>query len=97
VELEPLTGRRHQLRRHMKHIAHPIIGDATHGKGRHNRLFQDLFGCHRLLLAATEMHLKHPASGEPLTLRAPLAEDFAQVLRALGWAQYITDTTTSPA
>jgi len=47
VELAPLTGRRHQLRRHMKHIAHPIIGDATHGKGRHNRLFQELFGYQR--------------------------------------------------
>jgi tRNA pseudouridine65 synthase len=97
LELEPLTGRRHQLRRHMKHIAHPIIGDATHGKGRHNRLFQELFGCHRLLLAATEMRLRHPVSNEPLSLQAPLAEDFAQVLRALGWAQYITNTTTSPA
>jgi len=97
VELEPLTGRRHQLRRHMKHIAHPIVGDSSHGKGRHNRLFQELFGCHRLLLAATEMRLIHPVSGEPLSLLAPLAEDFAQVLRALGWAQYITDTKTSPA
>jgi tRNA pseudouridine65 synthase len=37
LELEPVTGRRHQLRRHLKHIAHPIIGDATHGKGKHNR------------------------------------------------------------
>ncbi|UGA40821.1 pseudouridine synthase [Chromobacterium haemolyticum] len=35
LELTPHTGRRHQLRRHLKHIAHPIIGDATHGKGRH--------------------------------------------------------------
>jgi tRNA pseudouridine65 synthase len=54
VELEPLTGRRHQLRRHMKHLAHPIIGDATHGKARHNRLFQELFGCRRLLLPIAE-------------------------------------------
>lgn len=85
VELNPLTGRRHQLRRHMKHIAHPIIGDATHGKGRHNRLFQELFDCRRLLLAALEMRLRHPVSGEPLILRAPLAGDFADVLRRLGW------------
>jgi tRNA pseudouridine65 synthase len=85
LELDPLTGRRHQLRRHMKHIAHPIIGDATHGKGKHNRLFQELFGCRRLLLAALEMRLRHPVSGEPLTLRAPLAGDFADVLRRLGW------------
>jgi tRNA pseudouridine65 synthase len=97
VELEPLTGRRHQLRRHMKHIAHPILGDATHGKGRHNRLFQELFGCHRLLLAAITMRLTHPVSGEPLLLQAPLAGDFAQVLRQLGWARYISENSMIPA
>ncbi len=85
VALRPLTGRRHQLRRHMKHIAHPIIGDATHGKGAHNRLFLDLFGCQRLLLAAVALGLTHPVSGEPLSLRAPPAADFAHVLRRLGW------------
>ena len=85
LELKPLTGRRHQLRRHLKHLAHPIIGDATYGKGRHNRLFQELFGCHRLLLACLEMRLTHPASGLPLALRAPLAADFADILGKLGW------------
>ena len=40
LELEPLTGRTHQIRRHLKHISRPVIGDATYGKGRHNRLFQ---------------------------------------------------------
>ena len=86
VELEPLTGRWHQLRRHMKHIAHPIVGDATHGKGRHNRLFQQLFGHPRLLLAATEMQFTHPASGQALRLRTGLAEDFAEVIGQLGWS-----------
>ena len=85
LELKPETGRRHQLRRHLKHIAHPIIGDATYGKGRHNRLFQEQFGCHRLLLACREMRLNHPVSGEPLTLNAPLAPDFAALLEQLGW------------
>ncbi len=85
LELKPETGRRHQLRRHLKHLAHPIIGDATYGKGRHNRLFQDLFGCHRLLLACLEMRLTHPVSKEALTLTAPLAEDFESVLVKLGW------------
>ena len=87
VELEPLTGRWHQLRRHMKHIAHPIIGDATHGKGRHNRLFQTLFGHPRLLLAATGMRLAHPVSGQALHLQAGLAEDFAEVIGRLGWGE----------
>jgi tRNA pseudouridine65 synthase len=85
VELSPLTGRRHQLRRHLKHLAHPIIGDATYGKGAHNRLFQQLFGCHRLLLACLEMRLTHPVSGLPLELRAPLAGDFCDVIDKLGW------------
>jgi tRNA pseudouridine65 synthase len=85
--LKPLSGRWHQLRRHLKHIAHPIIGDATHGKGRHNRLFQELFGCRRLLLAAMEMRLEHPVSGVPLMLSAPLDEDFLQVLEKLGWGE----------
>lgn len=86
LELKPETGRRHQLRRHLKHLAHPIIGDATYGKGRHNRLFQELFGCRRMLLACTAMRLTHPLSGLPLQLAAPPAEDFATVLAQLGWA-----------
>ena len=86
LELEPLTGRRHQLRRHLKHIAHPVIGDATYGKGRHNRLFQALFGCQRLLLACVELRLRHPVSGEALTITAPLAAEFAEVVRQMGWA-----------
>lgn len=86
LELEPLTGRRHQLRRHLKHIAHPIIGDATYGKGRHNRLFQTLFESHRLLLANIELQVTHPVSGVPLMLTAPLAADFAAVLERLGWS-----------
>lgn len=85
VELTPHTGRRHQLRRHLKHIAHPIIGDATFGKGRHNRLFQQLFGCHRMLLACVRMQLRHPIDGRPLDLCAPPDGEFAQVLAALGW------------
>jgi tRNA pseudouridine65 synthase len=87
VELQPLSGRWHQLRRHMKHISHPIIGDATHGKGRHNRLFQTLFGHPRLLLAATGMRLVHPLSGEALHLQAGLAEDFSEVIGRLGWSE----------
>jgi tRNA pseudouridine65 synthase len=85
LELEPVTGRRHQLRRHLKHASHPIVGDATYGKARHNRLFEVLFDCRRLLLACVEVRLPHPVTGEPLTITAPLAEDFAAVVGQLGW------------
>ena len=86
VELNPETGRRHQLRRHLKHLAHPIIGDSTYGKGRHNRLFQEVFSCQRMLLACTRLVLRHPTSGTPLRIDAPPSEDFARVLAALGWS-----------
>lgn len=85
LELEPLTGRRHQLRRHLKHLSHPIIGDATYGKGRHNRLFQELFDCRRLLLAAVALAFRHPVDGREVQLTAPPAADFATVLDGLGW------------
>ena len=86
VELMPETGRRHQIRRHLKHLSHPIIGDATFGKGRHNRLFAELFGVSRLLLACTRMQLAHPHSGRMLDLAAPPAADFMRVADALGWS-----------
>ncbi|MFP5504421.1 MAG: pseudouridine synthase [Candidatus Sericytochromatia bacterium] len=70
VELEPLTGRRHQLRRHMKHLAHPIIGDATHGKGQLNRDLAALLGLQRLWLHACGMEFSHPVSGETVTIAA---------------------------
>jgi tRNA pseudouridine65 synthase len=85
VELHPLTGRRHQLRRHMKYIAHPIIGDATHGKGIHNRYFQTRFGCDRLLLACTELGFAHPDDGRAMVLRKLVGDQFASVLGQLGW------------
>ena len=89
LELRPETGRRHQIRRHLKHIAHPVVGDATYGKGRHNRLFGELFASRRLLLACLQLELVHPVSGDPLLLTAPLAADFARVAVALGWEQVL--------
>jgi len=80
VELYPKTGRKHQLRRHMKHINHPIIGDANHGRGRHNRYFAERFGEGRLMLAATRLSLSHPVSGEELTLVSEPEESFLRVL-----------------
>jgi tRNA pseudouridine65 synthase len=85
VSLQPLTGRRHQLRRHMKHLGYPVIGDAKHGKGVHNRFFQTRYDCHRLLLACVGLELVHPVSGLPLRLAAALDEPFWRVIQAFGW------------
>ena len=85
VSCQPVTGRKHQIRRHMKHINHPIIGDAKHGKGNHNRFFQAHFNAHRLLLAATDIRLPHPFTEHPLHISAPLDETFMQLLERFDW------------
>jgi tRNA pseudouridine65 synthase len=71
LEAEPLQGRRHQIRRHLKHLAHPILGDATHGKGPLNRAVAAHLGLQRLWLHAQTLRLRHPLLGSELTLQAP--------------------------
>jgi tRNA pseudouridine65 synthase len=85
LELQPDTGRRHQLRRHLAHISHPIIGDSTYGKGRHNRLFAESFGVNRLLLACVKLRFTHPVTGEPLVIDADPGPGFATLLDQLDW------------
>jgi len=89
VKLMPKTGRKHQLRRHMKHIFHPIIGDTSHGDGHHNRFFRDTLDCRRLLLAATQLSFMHPLNGQRINIEAPLDESFTIVLERLGWEDKI--------
>ena len=84
VRLHPRTGRRHQLRRHLAHLSHPVVGDSTYGKGAHNRLFERLYGVRRLMLACVALELPHPVTRQPLRIDAPLARDFASVLLELG-------------
>lgn len=85
LELQPVTGRKHQLRRHLKHIAHPIIGDATYGKGRHNRYFADEFDCRRLLLACTHLAFRHPVTQQAIAIDAPPGGEFAALLGRFCW------------
>lgn len=85
AQVHPLTGRMHQIRRHLRHIAHPVIGDTLYGDGRHNRFFREALGVPRLLLAATAMEFAHPWTGAVVPLAAPLDEAFAEALGHLGW------------
>ncbi len=85
MELHPETGRRHQLRRHLAHVSHPIVGDSTYGKGRHNRLFADLYGIRRLMLACTGLEFRHPASGELMGIRATPGDEFESLAARFGW------------
>lgn len=85
VEIQLKTGRRHQIRRHFKHIHHPLIGCPKYGKSVHNRFFAELYGCNRLLLHALHLELEHPVSGEHLALRAPLRGQFLSLIQEFGW------------
>lgn len=85
LELRPWTGRRHQLRRHLKHIAHPIIGDVRYGKGSHNRYFREHLAAPRMLLACVGMTLRHPLTQQTLQLRQPVADSFAALLQHWQW------------
>lgn len=89
VEARPRTGRKHQIRRHGKHLSHPVIGDTTWGDGRHNRLFREQFDCSRLLLHAVELELIHPASGGRLLITAPLDGEFAAIIDRLDWRERV--------
>lgn len=85
VRLHPKTGRKHQLRRHMKHILHPIVGDTKHGRGEHNKLFRERFSSDRLLLHADRMTFLHPLSQKKVVIHAPIDEVFQRLFKTFHW------------
>jgi len=91
LAVTPRSGRYHQIRRHFHHIRHPLIGDTTHGEGRHNRLFRERFGVHRLLLHAVSLGFPHPASGRWITVAAPPDAQWQALMQALGWPMQTGD------
>jgi tRNA pseudouridine65 synthase len=83
IEALPEHGRRHQIRRHLKAISHPIIGDATYGKGPLNRALAEYFGGGRLFLHSASIRFAHPATGDSMLIEAPLSGLFANVAEKL--------------
>lgn len=81
VALQPLTGRFHQLRKHMAHLRHPIIGDRPHGCNKQNKLWKEQFGMTHMLLHARE--LAFDWEDAPVRIEAPLSATFAAVLGRL--------------
>jgi len=84
LRCRPLTGRFRQIRRHLHHLSHHLIGDTSHGDGRRNRQFR-MVGVHRMLLHAERLRFPHPVSGETVDVRAPLDASFARALDLFGW------------
>lgn len=79
LRARPETGRFRQIRRHLKHLSHHLIGDTSHGDGRHNRIFR-MRGIHRMLLHASRLEFVHPQDGRRVVVEAPVDAQFARVL-----------------
>jgi len=76
VEVNPKSGKYHQIRRHFAHIRHPIIGDKKHGDCKHNKYLNERFGLNRMLLHATEVVFVHPVSNETCMIKVPISPFF---------------------
>lgn len=87
LRCQPQTGRFRQIRRHLKHVFHHLIGDTSHGDGRHNRTFR-MHGVHRMLLHAERLAFPHPQDGRRIEVRAPLDAEFCKAFQLLGWGEF---------
>ena len=85
VEVKPQTGRKHQIRRHMKHISHHILGDTKYGRGEHNKMIRKEFGCYRLLLHASSLSIMHPYLKKEIVIKAGFDEVFKGLFEKFGW------------
>ncbi|KAA0993865.1 pseudouridylate synthase [Dyadobacter sp. UC 10] len=79
VELKPTTGRMHQLRKHMAHIMHPIIGDRPHGCNKQNRFFKEKFGMETMLLHAMDIQFNHPVVNSVMEIRGEVSPEFGRM------------------
>ena len=84
VLCRPRTGRQHQIRRHMKHLGHPLVGDTNYGKGDINRWFRAEYALSRLALHAAELSFPDPRTDAIVALEAALPADFSGALEKLG-------------
>ena len=80
----PETGRLHQIRRHLRHIDHPLVGDVRHGSGPINRHYRASYDLHRLALHAFRLGFRHPRTGDRIVVDAPMPDDLGAALETLG-------------
>lgn len=85
VEAVPATGRMHQLRKHLSHIFHPIIGDRTHGCNKQNKLFSERWEMNTMLLHASQLTFEHPVTAAEIKIEAGLQPEFKRVMDIMGW------------
>ncbi len=87
LKMKPITGRKHQLRRHLAHFRHPILGDSTHGDGKQNKFIRDFLCTKRLWLIAKKLEFIHPISNEKLSIETELEPEWLEAFNKLGWSE----------
>lgn len=90
VEAEPLTGRRQQIRKHFKHISHHLIGDTTHGNGKHNRFFREHYQIERLMLSSWELGFTHPFTVQKMHFKAAAEPEWQQIAKRFDWHKHLS-------
>lgn len=88
VELIPKTGRKHQLRRHMKHLSHHILGDTKYGRGEHNKMVREHYNCHRLMLHSNVLEFTHPYTKEKIALEAKVDKTWMNFLKLFEYTKF---------
>jgi tRNA pseudouridine65 synthase len=83
LQVQPLTGRKHQIRKHLAHIHHPIIADRPHGCNKQNKLFKEKFGLMTMMLHASQLEFQHPKTDQSTTIKAELHSEFRRMLKEL--------------
>ncbi|MFT6919481.1 MAG: tRNA pseudouridine65 synthase [Cognaticolwellia sp.] len=85
IKCQPHTGRRHQIRRHLAHLRHPIIGDINYGDNKQNPFFGEHFGFKRLMLMAKQVEFIHPVTGLDMLIEAEFDEQWQQIFNVFEW------------
>lgn len=85
VEVYPITGRMHQIRKHFAHIFHPIIGDRPHGCNKQNKLWLEQYHMNTMMLHASKLLFNHPETGEAIIINAEIQNEFKRVSEILGF------------
>ncbi|GAB3337144.1 tRNA pseudouridine(65) synthase TruC [Marivirga atlantica] len=91
LEVKPETGRMHQIRKHMAHINHPIIGDRPHGCNKQNKLFKEKWQMDKMMLHAKELNFTHPTSNKAVNIKADISSEFERTLEFLSFEKLIVN------
>ncbi len=86
VEVYPQSGRMHQIRKHLAHIMHPIIGDRPHGCNKQNKLFKEKWNMTSMMLHAAQLEFLHPTTKSKVIINATVSNEFRRMEDLLGWS-----------